>query len=51
MRYLETSAKQADNVEKLFVQIASELMEVKISCFMVLFCLILIFNNIDPLKT
>lgn len=29
MRYLETSAKQADNVEKLFVQIASELMEVK----------------------
>lgn len=28
MRYLETSAKQADNVEKLFVQIASELMEV-----------------------
>jgi len=33
MRYLETSAKQADNVEKLFVQIASELMEVKnISC-------------------
>lgn len=30
MRYLETSAKQADNVEKLFVQIASELMEVKI---------------------
>ncbi|XP_050545854.1 ras-related protein Rab-30-like [Daktulosphaira vitifoliae] len=27
MRYLETSAKQADNVEKLFVQIASELME------------------------
>lgn len=31
MRYLETSAKQADNVEKLFVQIASELMEVKIN--------------------
>lgn len=30
MRYLETSAKQADNVEKLFVQIASELMEVTI---------------------
>lgn len=30
MRYLETSAKQADNVEKLFVQIASELMEVKL---------------------
>jgi len=28
MRYLETSAKQADNVEKLFIQIASELMEV-----------------------
>lgn len=29
MRYLETSAKQSDNVEKLFIQIASELMEVK----------------------
>lgn len=33
MRYLETSAKQADNVEKLFVQIASELMEVKLFDF------------------
>lgn len=33
MRYLETSAKQSDNVEKLFVQIASELMEVKKNYF------------------
>lgn len=37
MRYLETSAKQADNVEKLFVQIASELMEVKIICTFLFF--------------
>lgn len=36
MRYLETSAKQADNVEKLFVQIASELMEVKILTYSLL---------------
>lgn len=28
MYYLETSAKESDNVEKLFVQIAAELMEV-----------------------
>lgn len=28
MYYLETSAKEAENVEKLFIQIAAELMEV-----------------------
>lgn len=30
MYYLETSALEADNVERLFIQIASELMEVRI---------------------
>lgn len=30
MYYLETSAKESDNVEKLFNQIAAELMEVRI---------------------
>lgn len=28
MYYLETSAKEAENVERLFIQIAAELMEV-----------------------
>lgn len=28
MYYLETSAKESDNVERLFMQIAAELMEV-----------------------
>lgn len=28
MYYLETSAKEAENVEKLFIQIAAELMQV-----------------------
>lgn len=31
MYYLETSAKEADNVERLFMQIAAELMEVIIT--------------------
>lgn len=35
MYYLETSAKEAENVERLFIQIAAELMEV----------LIILFNN------
>lgn len=30
MYYLETSAKEAENVERLFMQIAAELMEVRI---------------------
>lgn len=30
MYYLETSAKEAENVERLFLQIAAELMEVRI---------------------
>lgn len=29
MYYLETSAKESDNVEKLFMQIAEDLMKVK----------------------
>jgi len=29
MYYLETSAKEAENVERLFIQIAAELMEVR----------------------
>lgn len=32
MYYLETSAKEAENVERLFMEIAAELMEVNISC-------------------
>jgi hypothetical protein len=32
MYYLETSAKEAENVEKLFMEIAAELMEVNNSC-------------------
>lgn len=30
MYYLETSAKEADNVERLFIQIAAELMDVSV---------------------
>lgn len=30
MYFLETSAKEAENVERLFMEIAAELMEVKI---------------------
>lgn len=32
MYYLETSAKEAENVERLFMEIAAELMEVSTSC-------------------
>lgn len=32
MYYLETSAKEAENVERLFMEIAAELMDVSISC-------------------
>jgi GTPase SAR1 family protein len=32
MYYVETSAKEAENVERLFMEIAAELMEVNISC-------------------
>jgi hypothetical protein len=32
MYYLETSAKEAENVERLFMEIAAELMEVNILC-------------------
>jgi GTPase SAR1 family protein len=32
MYYLETSAKEAENVEKLFMEIAAELMEVNTTC-------------------
>lgn len=31
MYYLETSAKEAENVERLFIQIAAELMEVSVN--------------------
>jgi hypothetical protein len=32
MYYLETSAKEAENVERLFMEIAAELMEVNTYC-------------------
>lgn len=32
MYFLETSAKEAENVERLFMEIAAELMEVSKSC-------------------
>jgi hypothetical protein len=32
MYYLETSAKEEENVERLFMEIAAELMEVSTSC-------------------
>lgn len=32
MYFLETSAKEADNVEKLFMQIAEDLMKVSVIC-------------------
>lgn len=34
MYYLETSAKASDNVEKLFMQIAAELMEVSVELYL-----------------
>jgi len=40
MYFLETSAKEAENVERLFMEIAAELMEVSGRIlFKVLFCL------------
>lgn len=33
MYFLETSAKEAENVERLFMEIAAELMEVSKHCF------------------
>lgn len=46
MYYLETSAKEADNVERLFLQIAAELMEVFIGfiLFVILFSCVLMFD-------
>lgn len=41
MYFLETSAKEAENVERLFMEIAAELMEVGCSSYMFgfkLFC-------------
>lgn len=43
MYYLETSAKEAENVEKLFMKIASDLMHVSVQ-------IIVIINLIDTAK-
>lgn len=39
MYFLETSAKEADNVERLFLEIAAELMEVPIQIIIIILLL------------
>lgn len=51
MYFVETSAKEAENVERLFMVIASELMEVILNVFSLIECLILIFRSKHGQKT